>query len=155
MHQFEDFKKYKWFFTASGKLVIGGKNASQNDSLLEIIINSKKDFIVMHTARPGSPFSVIISDVKSISQKDLEECAIFTACFSQMWKSGQKYVSVHVFDSDSLYKSIKMNQGTWGIKASPKEIKVKLELVLTVQEEILRAVPEISVKSKKDILLKI
>ena len=109
----------------------------------------------MHTARPGSPFSVIISDVKSISQKDLEECAIFTACFSQMWKSGQKYVSVHVFDSDSLYKSNKMNQGTWGIKASPKEIKVKLELVLTVQEEILRAVPEISVKSKKDILLKI
>lgn len=48
-----------------------------------------------------------------------------------------------------------MKVGTWGVKGKIKRQSVPLELVLTKQENKLRAVPEFVVKNKKDILLKI
>ena len=48
-----------------------------------------------------------------------------------------------------------MKTGTWGVKPPVKRLSVSLALVLTKQKDKLRAVPERSIKSKKDILLKI
>ena|SRR3989344_2385288 len=148
------YKKYKWFFTASGKLVIGGKSAEQNDSLIKEMKESKEDFIVMHTSSPGSPFSFIVSKIKEVTKKDLEECAIFTACFSRAWKNKKKNEEIHIFKLSDLVKSQKMKTGTWAVLGKPKKIKVNLELCLTIQDNVLRAVPESSVKNK-DKLLKI
>lgn len=153
--EFKEYQKYRWFVTLSGKLVIGGKNALQNEFLLRKLKSEKKDFLVMHTAEPGSPFSVILSDTKSIKESDLEECAIFTAAFSRAWKLGKKKASVDVFKVSDLYKLKDMKPGTWGVKQKMKNISTQLQLVLTKQKNKIRAVPEKSVKSKKDILLKI
>lgn len=148
----ETFRKYKWFYTKSGKLVVGGKSAAQNDSLLEIIERDKHTFIVMHTEEPGSPFSVILSDIKKISKADLEECAIFTACFSRAWRSGKKKASVDVFDSKKIFKTKGMKTGTWGVKPTIKNIKVQLMLTLTKQSEVLRAVPVRTINKPKLLL---
>ena len=48
-----------------------------------------------------------------------------------------------------------MQLGTWGVKEKIKTIEVQLSLVLTIQKDKLRAVPESSVKLEKQILLKI
>ena len=48
-----------------------------------------------------------------------------------------------------------MKEGTWGVSGNVSQRTVDLELVLTMQEEILRAIPEKSLKSKKSYLLKI
>ena len=109
----------------------------------------------MHTRQPGSPFSVIISPPHEVTKSDIEECAVFTACFSQTWKSGKKNAAVHVFDAAMLHKSGTMKAGTWGVNGTVAEIDAPLELVLTVQQGILRAVPEKSVKAKKNILRKL
>jgi len=151
----KEYKKYKWFYTSSGKLVIGGKSAEQNDSLLTSIKKSNKEFIVMHTAEPGSPFTIILSDIKKVSKSDLAECAIFTGCFSRAWKAGRKKTSVSVFKASQIHKEKGMNVGTWGVLGKTDKMSVVLELVLTKQKGLLRAVPEKSVKSKKEILLKI
>ena len=74
----KEFRKYKWFFTSSGKLVVGGKNAEQNDSLLRNVEKSEKEYYVMHTSHPGSPFCIIVADIKKVTKSDLRECAIFT-----------------------------------------------------------------------------
>lgn len=153
--EFKEYQKYRWFVTSSGKLIIGGKNALQNEFLLRKLKSEKKDFLVMHTAEPGSPFSVILSDIKSIKESDLEECAIFTAAFSRAWKLGKKKASVDIFKVSDLYKLKDMKPGTWGVKQKIKNISAPLQLVLTKQKNKIRAVPEKSVKSKKDILLKI
>jgi hypothetical protein len=161
-----NFKKYKWFFTSSNKLVVGGKNASQNDELLSIIKKEKKEFIILHTSKPGSPFSVILSNIKNVTKPDIEETAIFTACFSQQWKLGKKTTEVDIFNSSQISKSINMKIGTWGVLGNVKTVLVPLELFLTRQKNILRAVPEKSAKrpiakilpgkiDKKDILSKI
>jgi len=151
----KNYRKYKWFYTASGKLVVGGKSADQNDTLLSIVKRSKNEHIIMHTAEPGSPFTVILADVKKVTRSDLEECAVFTGCFSRTWKAGKKKTIISIFQSSQIYKNRSMSTGTWGVSEKADKISVSLELVLTKQKGSLRAVPEKSVKNKKDILLKI
>ena len=162
----EDYKKYKWFFTSSNKLVIGGKSAEQNDQLLKKIKESNKDYYVMHTSEPGSPFSVIIADLDDVNDKDLKECAIFTGCFSRAWKLGKKKAKVDLFLSKDIIKSRNMKTGTWGVLKRLKSFDIELKLALTKQKSIIRAVPESAAKpallrimpgkiNKKDMLVKI
>ncbi|MEK6928684.1 MAG: NFACT RNA binding domain-containing protein [Nanoarchaeota archaeon] len=155
MEKFEEYQKYRWFYTSSGKLAIGGKNALQNDELVSLMKNSKKNYITMHTIEPGSPFLFIISDINKVKKSDIGECAVFTGCFSRAWRSGKKDAIIEVFNSASMYKQSSMRIGTWGVLGDIKKVKVKLFLVLTKQKGILRAVPKSSIKNKKNILLKI
>tara|TARA_Y100000310_G_scaffold208117_1_gene208631 strand:+ start:372 stop:953 length:582 start_codon:yes stop_codon:yes gene_type:complete len=150
----KNYKRFRWFYTASGKLIAGGKNAEQNDELMKEITESGKNYFVMHTSHPGSPFSVIISDVKKVTKKDLRECAIFTGCFSRAWKEKKKKTDVHLFNSENIFKKRGMKTGTWGVSEKISEMKIDLKLVLVKQEKVYRAVPKISVK-KSEILLEI
>lgn len=152
--EFKEYQKYRWFITSSGKLVVGGKNSLQNDELLKKLKRSKKDYLVMHTSSPGSPFSIILSKTEPI-KNDIEQTAIFTASFSRAWRNQRKKQEVHIFRLFQLYKGKSMKQGTWGINGGIKKISVVLELVLTKQNDKLRAVPEKAIKSNKSILLKI
>lgn len=162
----DNYKKYKWFFTSSKKLVIGGKNAIQNEELLHLIKKEGKNFTVMHTSTPGSPFSIILEDSKKADKQDIEEAAIFTACFSQAWKSGKKRADVDIFNISQLSKPGKAKIGTWQVSGKTETISVPLELYLVKQESLLRAVPENTAKAplfkilpgkidKKDLLAKI
>ena len=153
--EFKDYQKYRWFYTSSGKLVVGGKNSEQNETLIRKMKEMKMDFLAMHTTSPGSPFSIILADSKLVKESDREECAIFTASFSKAWKEEKKKTSVDIFNLSQLYKLKHMKQGTWGVKGEITRISAHVELVLTKQNNKLRAVPPITVKSDKDILLKI
>lgn len=150
-----DFRKYKWFYTSTGKLVVGGKSAIQNDILLSTLKETAEEFIVMHTSEPGSPFSIILESPKSLKKEDLDECAIFTGCFSRAWKDGKTNTSVDIFKLSQLHKSKGMKEGTWGVNGKIERTSVKLELALTKQKEVLRAVPIQSAKSEKNIIIKI
>lgn len=138
-----EYKKYRWFFTSSNTLVVGGKNATQNDNLLNEV--KDKDYIVMHTSSPGSPFGVIIKDRSKVSSQELEECAIFTGCFSRAWKEGKKNTSVDMFTTMQLSKG-DLKTGTWKVSGKVERREVKLELAITKQKGVLRAVPKITAK---------
>lgn len=151
--QEQDFKKYRWFITSSGKTVIGGKSAIQNDDLLKSLKKSEKnDLIVMHTSSPGSPFSVILSPNSEVSKSDIEETAVFTACFSKAWRAKKRKEEIHVFSLSKLSKPKSAKPGTWTVKDKIKKLSVPLELGLTKQKDILRAVPLKTLKGKKPIL---
>ncbi len=150
-----NYKKYKWFCTSSGKLVVGGKSAEQNDELLKLLKKQNKECVMMHTSEPGSPFSVILADVKDVKKSDIEECAVFTASFSRAWKLGKKTASIDIFKSSEIYKDSRMKTGTWGVLGRAKKVNASLMLVLTKQRGVLRAVPEKSIKSKKEMIVKI
>jgi len=147
MEFMKDYQKYRWFYTGSGKLVVGGKSAAQNDWLLKLLKTLEYEYIVMHTSEPGSPFSVLISDIKKVTKKDLEETAIFTACFSKAWKSNKKEVSIDIFKLSQVYKGKDMKEGTWGVQGNIEKIKVPLQLSLVRQKGILRAVPKSAAKN--------
>lgn len=149
-----DYKKYRWFFTSSGKLVVGGKSAEQNEELIRSLIheahldlNSRtslkeytlKKYIVMHTEMPGSPFSIIVNE--NATEEDLVETGIFTASFSRAWREGKRKANVDSFLLEQIYKSNKMKTGTFGVIDSIDTKPFELKLFLLKQKGILRAVP--------------
>lgn len=152
--KFEEYKKYRWFITSSKKTVIGGRSAEQNDSLLSELKSEKKDFWTLHTSAPGSPFAVILADIKEVTEEDLQQAAVFTASFSKAWKEGKKKALVDIFKLSQVYKAEKMKSGTWGVKGPIHRISVFLELVLTKQKGVLRAVPSSAV-SEKQVIIKL
>lgn len=144
----EDFKKFRWFETSSRKIVVGGKNAEQNEFLVKQLINSVDNYIVMHTNSPGSPFAIIPSE--SPNEIDLEETAIFTASFSRAWKAKAKNVRVDIFKASSIYKTKSMKIGTFGVKKLEGTKIVSPKLYITTQKSVIRAVPQ---EKKNSIIL--
>ncbi len=106
----------------------------------------------MHTSEPGSPFCIMVSDLKEIEQSDIKECAIFTGCFSKAWKDGKRSAKIDIFKLSQLNKNPNMKEGTWGVYGKVQRILVPLELVIVRQKNILRAVPEISVRNMKNLI---
>ncbi len=144
----KEFRKYRWFFTSSGNLVIGGKSAEQNEEIMKKHSESRDKYVVMHTSAPGSPFTLI----KEPSKKDLDEMATFTACFSQQWKKNQEEAEVDIFSIEQVNKDKKMKTGTFGVTGKIQRRKVELELTLDFQKGKLRGVP-FSVVKKPFVLL--
>ena len=138
----ENHRKYRWFVTSFGNLVIGGKNSAQNDSLMRDVKDTGISFTIMHTSEPGSPFTVILAEMQDIRKQDLKECAIFTACFSKAWKLKKKKTFIDVFSSLQLFKTKDMKKGAWSIIGQVKHVEVQLRLILIKQNGFLRAIPE-------------
>lgn len=111
--------KFREFETSSGKKVLCGKDAKSNEELIEQV---GKNEIVLHTAKPGSPFCVITG--YPANTEDVKEAAIFCASKSQDWRDNKKDVVVHYFKGKDVYKEKKMKLGTFGVKKF-KVIKAK------------------------------
>lgn len=136
-----DYVKYRWFVTSKKTMVVGGKNAKQNDALLKEIVAGGNRYYVMHTSTPGSPFAVLLKESSKVTPDELEEGAIFTACFSQAWKARKKRAFVDIFQSDQLSKEPNMKAGTWRVRGKTERLSVPLGLALIKQRGTLRAVP--------------
>ncbi len=95
----EKISEFRQFKTSSGKLVLAGKDAKNNEKLIKQI---ESDELVFHTAKPGSPF-VNIKD-KSPSSEDLREAAIFCAAKSQDWRDNESDVKVNSFKGKNILK---------------------------------------------------
>jgi len=142
----KDYRYYRWFFTSNNVLAVGGKSDNQNELALKNFL--KPQYTILHTSKPGSPFMIIQSDKPT--KKDIEETAIFTACFSKQWKESKpdSKISIDIFKGEHIYKSKTMKKGTFGIQGEKQTTKVKPELTLIIQKGKIRAVPKIDKKNK-------
>ena len=111
--------KFKEIKTSSGKLVLAGKNAKNNE---ELVAQVQPEEDVFHTAVPGSPFVNIKSSITN--KQERLEAAIFCAAKSQDWRDNKSDVEVHWFKGKDLYKRKGMKIGTFGVKKK-KIIKIK------------------------------
>jgi predicted ribosome quality control (RQC) complex YloA/Tae2 family protein len=102
------FREYK---TESGKLVLAGKSAENNE---ELVAQIKPNEDVFHTAKPGSPFVNIKSS--RTNAKDRKQAAIFCASKSQDWRDNKSNVEVHQFKGKDIHKKKGMKLGTFGVK---------------------------------------
>tara|TARA_Y100000310_G_scaffold3354_1_gene4286 strand:- start:2028 stop:2621 length:594 start_codon:yes stop_codon:yes gene_type:complete len=143
----KDYNNYRWFFTSNNVLVVGGKSDEQNELVIRNFL--KPDYTVMHTSAPGSSFMILQSDKPT--KKDLNETAIFTACFSKQWKNGKNSIDVDIFQGSQIYKTKQMKIGTFGVKGNKNSESVKPELVLIIQKGKFRAIP--NPKNKKEKIL--
>lgn len=139
MQQKKWYQAFRWFFTSHDFLVVGGKNAEQNEMLMKNYLG-KKD-IILHTKLPGSSFCIIKAR-KKISTQDAKEAAIFCACFSQQWKKHSKEVEVHIFKHEQIFKEPKQKTGTFSVLGKVQKVFIVPELWLGIQKGKLRATPK-------------
>ena len=144
-----EYMSYRWFFTSEGKLVVGGKSDEQNENVLRYF--KRPGYTIMHTTKPGSPFMIIQSD--DPSKNDLDECAVFCACFSKEWKTGKKSIDIDVFKGGDVFKNKGMKTGTFGVK-NKKKVKAKPELMVIIQKGKIRAVPKVKGKEESLAVIK-
>jgi predicted ribosome quality control (RQC) complex YloA/Tae2 family protein len=116
---------FRKFISNAGTLILAGKNAENNEKLIEQV---EKDEEVFHTSLAGSPFVNIKGKPK---KGDIKEAAIFCARYSRDWKKNKKNVEVHRFKGKDIYKEKEMKKGTFGIKKK-KIIIVKKEDIKTM-----------------------
>jgi predicted ribosome quality control (RQC) complex YloA/Tae2 family protein len=115
--------KPREFILESGTRIFLGKNSENNDELVKSYHG--KENVILHTAKPGSPFCVIDKIKPKPTKEEIKLSAIICASKSQDWRDNKKDVDVHVFTGKDVHKESTMKSGCWGIKKKPKLIKVK------------------------------
>lgn len=110
---------FRKFCTSSGKDIVCGKSAEQNELVVE---QAEGEELVLHTKAPGSPFCNIKGKA---TVKDIKETAIICAAFSKDWKLNKSDVEVHVFKGKNIFKGANMKEGTFGVKGVKSVIAKK------------------------------
>ncbi|MDO8556308.1 MAG: ribosome rescue protein RqcH [Nanoarchaeota archaeon] len=107
------YERFRWFRTSTGKLVIGGRDATTNDILVKKYI--AKDDLVFHTETPGSPFVVIKTEKTLITKEEEEEAAQFCASNSRVWGKQETVADVYSIKPDQIKKELGLPKGSFMI----------------------------------------
>ncbi|NKE36413.1 fibronectin-binding domain-containing protein [Natronococcus sp. JC468] len=105
------YDRFRWFHTSDGYLVIGGRNADQNEELVKKYLEPGDT--VLHTQAHGGPVTVLkATDPSEASSSDIElpessveEAAQFAVSYSSVWKDGRYAGDVYAVDSDQVTKT--------------------------------------------------
>ena len=105
------YEKFKWFFSTDGLLVLGGRDAEQNETLVKRHTDSTD--IVFHADIPGAAFVVIKRINEDLSPADIEkipddtkkEAAEFSAANSKAWSKGLGAIDVFSVTADRVTKN--------------------------------------------------
>jgi predicted ribosome quality control (RQC) complex YloA/Tae2 family protein len=117
--------KFRKFTTSSGKLVLGGKSAENNEELVSQVIENE---LVLHTEAPGSSFCNIKAKKEDITKEDIYETAVFCAAYSQDWRDNHKDIHVQVFSGKDIHKEKDMKLGSFGVKKAKTIIAKKEDI---------------------------
>lgn len=127
------FKKYRWFKTSDGHLVVTGKSAKQNEEIIKK--QTEKTDIVLHADIPGSPFAVIKNENENISPSAIKEAAEFCASFSRAWRRNYGSVDMYWVRPNQVSKDTpsgeSISKGSFMIKGEKNYLK-KTELKISV-----------------------
>ncbi len=115
--------KFREFETSSGKEVLAGRSAENNEELVAQV-GAKE--IVLHTAKPGSGFVNIKGG--RVGKKDIYEAGVFCARYSQDWRNNKTNVGVHVFRGAEIFKRKGMKTGTFGVRKFKKIVVDKKDI---------------------------
>ena len=98
------YEKFRWFTSSDGFLIIGGRDASSNETIFKKYIEPKE--LIFHTNFPGSPLTVIKNpENKQIPENTIKEAANFVASYSVAWKENWGIVDVFYVSADQVSKT--------------------------------------------------
>ncbi len=97
------FERFRWTITSNGLLAIGGRDASQNESLVRRYL--RDDDIFMHADIQGGSAVILRTGSVKPSREDLEDSAVLAACYSRAWKAGLGSVDVYWVYGSQVSKS--------------------------------------------------
>ena len=132
----EWYEKFRWFFTSSGFLVIGGRDATTNEIIIKK--HTEKEDVVFHTDMAGSPFFVIKTKGKDVSENDLKEVADATCTYSKAWKLGLTTTNTFWVKPEQVSKEAKAGEylpkGAFMIRGKTNYIYPKINLAVGIMK---------------------
>ncbi|MEB2837083.1 MAG: NFACT family protein, partial [Desulfurococcales archaeon] len=136
----EWYEKYHWIITRGGFLAIGGRDASQNESVVKRYLGDEDIF--MHADIHGAPAVVVKTEGRTPSKGDLLDAAVIAAAYSRAWKAGLGSVRVYWAWGRQVSKSPPAGEYlargafmVYGRKNYLPPIPMRLALGLAVTEE--------------------
>ncbi|WP_135820674.1 ribosome rescue protein RqcH [Halostella litorea] len=104
------FERFRWFHTSDGFLVIGGRDADQNEELVKKYLEPGDLFF--HAQAHGGPVTVIKATGPSESGTDVdipersrEQAAQFAVSYSSVWKDGRFAGDAYMVTPDQVSKT--------------------------------------------------
>lgn len=127
------FHRFRWFYTTDGVLVIGGRDASQNEELVKRYMEGRDRFL--HADVHGA--SVVI--VKGETAR-MEEAAAFAASYSGAWRSGHFTADVYHVGPAQVSKTPEagefVSRGSFIVRGTRTYLRdVPLEVAIGLQVE--------------------
>jgi len=106
----EWYERFRWFHTSDGFLVIGGRNADQNEAIVTKYLDKHDRFF--HTQAHGGPVTVLKatgpsepSEAVDFPETSLEEAAQFAVSYSSTWKEGRYAGEAYMVTPDQVSKT--------------------------------------------------
>ena len=132
------FHRFRWFYTSDGTLVLGGKDADQNEELVKRYMEGGDRFV--HADVHGA--SVVI--VKGPTER-MDEVARFAASYSGAWKSGHYTADVFAVSPGQVSKSPEpgeyISRGSFVVRGEREYFRdVPVGVAIGLQQEPERAV---------------
>ncbi|MFB6352543.1 MAG: ribosome rescue protein RqcH [Halobacteriales archaeon] len=104
------YDRFRWFHTTDGFLVLGGRNADQNEELVKKYLEPGDRFV--HSDAHGAPVTVIKATGPSEAARDVDipasterQAARFAVSYSSVWKDGHFSGDAYAVDPDQVSKS--------------------------------------------------
>lgn len=133
----EWYEKFRWFFTSTGFLVIGGRDATTNDIIIKK--HAAPQDIVFHTDMAGSPFFVIKTEGKQVDMQTLKEVADATCTFSRAWKLMMSTQAIFYVKPDQLSKTPNtgefLSKGAFVVRGKTSYVDNRINLAVGMRED--------------------
>jgi len=97
------YERYLWFRSSDGFLVVAGRDASQNESLVRRYLEDKDLFF--HADVVGAAAVIVKCEGKEVPRTTIEEAAQFAACYSKAWKAGFASIDVYWVYGEQVSKT--------------------------------------------------
>ncbi|MEM5772985.1 MAG: NFACT RNA binding domain-containing protein [Candidatus Aenigmatarchaeota archaeon] len=134
------YERYYWFFSSNGILIVLGKSARNDETILKRY--TRPQDLVLHSDL-ASNFAVIRNDAAQVLPAEtIYEAAVFLACYSEAWDKKLEKEQVSVFYVKP--EQVKKQEGTKGVFEiiGEKKYLEKIEPRLSIgikQEEVFNA----------------
>ncbi|MFB6093303.1 MAG: ribosome rescue protein RqcH [Haloquadratum sp.] len=104
------YERFRWFHTSEDFLVIGGRNADQNEEIVTKYLD--KHDLFFHTQAHGGPVTVVKATGPSESAESVafpestkREAAQFAVSYSSVWKEGRYAGEAYMVTPDQVSKT--------------------------------------------------
>ena len=129
--------------------MIGGRDATTNEIVIKK--HTDKNDIVFHTELPGSPFVVIKTEGKEVSEITLQEAGELCASYSKSWSSGRSTAEVYHITPEQVSKEAKSGEflakGAFMVYGKRNLMNVTLNIALCNNNGKIMAGPVSAVKN--------
>lgn len=131
------YHSFRWFVTSDGFVVAGGRDATTNEAIVKK--HTDAGDLLLHTDMAGSPFFVIKSAGKKISETAKKQTADATCTFSRAWKLRMPKQDVFCARPEQVTKTPKsgeyLQRGAFVIEGKVEYIENKTNLAVGLDKD--------------------